>query len=385
MGPCHLQTRLFRIVRHVLVAVHRVLVRHHGISAEPIAFGIACFAAQSPRALGVDFAQYLEVYLVVDGQVVSSVAEIETACHLVAIGRHDDSRRIAFGKGEEAVGYGYGKRDILHDKIGRSEEGLLAGIDLSLCKFQVEVRMVGVAGGVFGIFHIEHAVVHALRAFALQETVALFRLHTGDESPLGFEVERHAFAFIRVVALLVYRATLDGAERVDCSYGMYERGVHVHDDGIGLKVHVLIVYLCLSEEQCVARSGLVDDGVLGGIGYRGVDTRFLGLASCSGVIVCRAVFGSGNVKGVSEDDGGVAACCQLAVQAVDACCQVSAGVRNGVGVRAGTAGCFFSGIFVLHCRCAVRCHSSVGVGSGGGGVQPQYAVGFPFRCRHSGR
>ncbi len=84
MAPHHLEVAHAVVVRGSFVAGHGVQEGDVESAAELIAFHVVEVSRESPAPLGVDFAAQGEIEIVVDGEVVTSVAEIESAVEIVA-------------------------------------------------------------------------------------------------------------------------------------------------------------------------------------------------------------------------------------------------------------------------------------------------------------
>ena len=91
MGPLYLETLLLGIVRQTLVAGLCVEVRGIERAGVFVAFLVVAGGGQAPRAFGVYLTEKFQVHLVADGEIVSSVAQIESAGALVAVCRHYES------------------------------------------------------------------------------------------------------------------------------------------------------------------------------------------------------------------------------------------------------------------------------------------------------
>ncbi|EJX09266.1 hypothetical protein EVA_02626 [gut metagenome] len=263
--PLELEALCHRIVRHILFALHRMEEAEVEVTAVFVALVVVDFVAQSPRTLGIDFAQHLHVHIVVDGEVVAPVAQVEAADGLVAIDRHDEAARVALVEGEETVGDGEWQRHVLHHEIGRSEHRFLSRLHLGSREFQVEVGVFSVAGRIFRMLQVERSVLAAFGVRAVEKAVALRGGHIADESLFGFEVEGYLFAVVVVAALLVDGRVDQHAGSVAASFGMHQAAVHVHGDGSGIELHVDILHIGLAVEIGQSYRGVVDHGVGGGI------------------------------------------------------------------------------------------------------------------------
>ena len=91
MAPHYLKTGLLRVVGHILLAVDGVLIAGQERTAVAITLAIVRGSREAPRAFGIDFTYQLQVHLIVDGKIVTTIAQIETTLGLITIGRHDES------------------------------------------------------------------------------------------------------------------------------------------------------------------------------------------------------------------------------------------------------------------------------------------------------
>ena len=106
-------------------------------------------AAESPGAFGVDLAAQGEVDVVVDGEVVSAVAQVESLVVVFAERREDDAARILFGEWEIAERQGQREGHVGEHHVSGAGHDILVGAHLGARQLEVEVGMlVVVAGGV---------------------------------------------------------------------------------------------------------------------------------------------------------------------------------------------------------------------------------------------
>ena len=157
MAPLKLEAGLLRIVRHALVAVLGVLVTEEETAAVTVALAVVRGHAYAPRALGVYLAEQLEVPLVAHGEVVSAVAQVESARALVAVAWHDEAARIALGEREEAVRDGQRQRYVGHNEIGGTEHDILTRPYLGAGEGYVEVWVLLVARSITAMLKVKHA------------------------------------------------------------------------------------------------------------------------------------------------------------------------------------------------------------------------------------
>ena len=60
----------------------------------------------SPRTFGVDVSRDLQIHVVIDGEIVSSVGEIQTSGIVIAESRHQNTAGVTVGDREESKGDG---------------------------------------------------------------------------------------------------------------------------------------------------------------------------------------------------------------------------------------------------------------------------------------
>ena len=131
MTPLHFERFLLRIVGHILIAGLGVLKTQEETARIAVALVVVACCRHAPRAFSVYLAEELEVPLVVDGKVVATVAQVESAVVLVAVCRHDEARRVALGEREETVRDGQWQWHISHNQISRTEGYVLARAHLA--------------------------------------------------------------------------------------------------------------------------------------------------------------------------------------------------------------------------------------------------------------
>ena len=257
VAPLHLEAGGLLVVGHVLLAIDGILETDVHRAVELVALAVVGGCRDAPRALGIDFAQQLEVHLVVHGKVIATVAQVEAARELVAVGGHDESRGIALGEGEEAIGNGKGQRHVGHHEIGRSEHHVLAGAHLGSRHGEIEVRMGLVAGGVAAVVEVHLAIAVALRQLRGHEAVVLLGVGIADDAFLRLEVEGHRVGLVGIAAHLEHRGAKLHTGRIDRTRGMHQTGVELHVYLVAVQVHVLILHVGLAEEAGQSGGSLV--------------------------------------------------------------------------------------------------------------------------------
>ena len=286
MAPCEFEAFAHAVVGHVLLALLGHLVAEEEVAVEAVAFHVVALERQAPGTLGIDFAQHGGIHLVADGKVVAAVAQVEAAGRLVAVGGHDYAAAVAAGEGEESVGDGQRQGHVLHIQVGRPEDHVLAGAHLGAGEGQIEMGMLGVAGGILGFFHVEYARGVTLAVDALHEALSLFGVHIRDEGLSGFEVVGNLVGLVLVLSLLEHGLSLHGSCGVGGAHGMHQAAVDTHVYAVGRELQVLVVHLAVAEEGGPHVGIVKGDGVLCRIGDGHVQSRAAALygVGCHGVL-----------------------------------------------------------------------------------------------------
>ena len=163
MAPLHLEALLPMVVGKPFVACLCILIVEEEAAVVFISLTIVGCDRQPPRSLRIDLAEDFQVELVAQCKVVSTVSEVESACTLVAIRRHNESARIAFREREEPVGNGKRQRYIGHDEVCRSHHDIFSRSHLASREGNVEVGMFSVARRIAAMLKIYHAIIRPLR------------------------------------------------------------------------------------------------------------------------------------------------------------------------------------------------------------------------------
>ena len=103
MRPLDLKTGFLRVVFLVLLTFDAVLITGQERAVISVAFSVVRRCSQAPRAFRIDFANQLQVDLIIDGKIVTTITQVETSLHLITVSRHDQTTGVAFRKGEEAI------------------------------------------------------------------------------------------------------------------------------------------------------------------------------------------------------------------------------------------------------------------------------------------
>ena len=178
-------------------------------AGEFVPFPVVGACRKPPGPFGIYLARKRQIHIVVDGKIISSIVEVEAPLHLVAVRRHDNARGVGLGEGEEGEGEdNREKRDIGNHQPGRSGNHILFGSHLGLGEVQVEVGMVvQVAGGIFGIYHVEGVVGILLRRVGDDMPLSLLGDDVGYKCLAGVEIVAHLFHLIFGTSLCKHRMT----------------------------------------------------------------------------------------------------------------------------------------------------------------------------------
>ena len=156
MAPGELHILLLHVVGQTLIACLGHIVAEGEIALELVANGIAAFGGYLPGTLRIDVASNSQIDIVVDGEIIAAVAQIEALGLVGAIGRHKDSARIGFREREIAERDGNGERYIGNDEVSWSGNDILVWAQTSLGEFDIEVGTFGlITGGIASVFEIE--------------------------------------------------------------------------------------------------------------------------------------------------------------------------------------------------------------------------------------
>ena len=155
MAPLQFEALLLGKVWHSLVAVLRILVTEEEGTRVFVSLSVVAGCRESPRSLGINLTQQLQVPFIVHGEIISAISEIESSCRFIAVGWHDETAAVALGEREEAVRDGKRHRHITHHEIGWSEYHILARPYLGSGERDVEVGMRIIAGGIPSVLQID--------------------------------------------------------------------------------------------------------------------------------------------------------------------------------------------------------------------------------------
>ena len=278
MAPLQLEALLLGKVGHSLITCLGILIAEIEASRILVALAIVAGSRESPRTLGVDFAQEFQVPFVVDGKIISTISQIESSVALIAISRHDKTAAIALGKGEETIRNGERHRYITHHEVSRTKDYILARTHLGTRERDIEIRMWVIAGGVTSMLQIDHSRRVALGAHTRQETVLLLGIYIINKGFLALEVELDGIGIILVATHLEYRLSLytTFGSRVGRTHSLHVTLIDVHRNTVAGKIHILILHLRRAIKMRHLVLGVIDKRVGSRISDRSIySTRLL--------------------------------------------------------------------------------------------------------------
>ena len=277
MAPYNFEVLGHGVVAQSLVACLGHLVVHLKQARELVAFHVVGLRTQGPRAFREDVSTQLQVHLVADGEVITSVHQTEAAAGVIHIGRHQEAGLVTAGEGKEEERYGQRQRHVLHYQIGRTGYHIFLGAYLGVGHLHIEVRMfVVVARGITALLHIELVACSLLGIVAGDVAFALLAHHIADESLLALEVIADGIGLVGRLSVFEHGQALHYAQGVFHAMGINRTAVHVHGDDLGGQFYVLvrIVHLAFAIEVSIAVLR-EDDGVIGFVGDRRIQAVFL--------------------------------------------------------------------------------------------------------------
>ena len=207
MAPLYLKLSGLRVVTRIFLTIHGTEIADKESTVIFVSFLIVGGSLKSPASLGVDLSEQLQIHLIADGEIISSVAQIESLRHLVTISRHDKSTAIALCKREESVRYSQWQRHIGHHEVGRSEHHVFSRTHLCPRHCYIEVGMRVVTGGIASVLKKHLSIATSLGFLTGQVSVFLLGIHIGDKTLLRLEVERHLLLLILIATHLEHRRT----------------------------------------------------------------------------------------------------------------------------------------------------------------------------------
>ena len=110
--------------------------------------------------------------------------------------------------------------------------------------------IVFIAGSILTAHHIQHIVVHLLRASGSNKTFPLLGDHIRDISLLGIEVISHRFRFILLIPIFKQGITELFTNRVKTEFGKHQAAVQAHLDILRLQPDLLVFDISFTIQIC---------------------------------------------------------------------------------------------------------------------------------------
>lgn len=209
-----------------------------------------------PAEVGVYVAQQGEINMVVEGEVVAAVFEVESAVVHPAVAGNEYARGASVGDGEKSERQRQRSGHVFDGDVGGTGDKFVAGDDFGLGEVDGEMGVGVIAGGVLSAAHIHHRVVHLFHLLSMQESFALLRDDTRDEAFLGAVVEGDGVGYVFGLVLLEEGVSADGSVAVKHRPCMQCLPVEIHayivrfqfhsviqDDAVGVEVGLALAYI----------------------------------------------------------------------------------------------------------------------------------------------
>ena len=273
MRPLNLKAGRLAIIWHILLTMNGVLITGQERAVVSVTLSVVRRCRQTPGALGIDLTDQLQVHLVTDSEIITTITQIETTISLITIGRHDQTAGVALRKGEEAIRHSERQGHISHHKIGRTEDYIFTRAHLSTRECQIEVWMRIVTGGIASMLEEHLTVGTTLGYLTGKETLILLCIDRCNQTFLRLEVKGHCVALILIVTHLEDGRTCQlhlGAVHRSCS--MHQVAVEAHRDTVALQIHILVLHLRRTIEVCHLDTSIIRQRVVSRILHRRVDT-----------------------------------------------------------------------------------------------------------------
>ena len=209
-----------------------------------VAFRVTRSHAGLPRPERIDTAEYGQIDIIIESEIISGVAQEKTFLVLLAPRKHDEAGLPPARRREKAEGQHQRiNRHVLHDQIRRTHDHLLAGNHLGFGHGQIEVRMIGVAGGELSSGYIDRIVLHLLDPGSEQIAFSVLRRHLLDPGFLGLDVVGDRIHLVARRAVQKFGPRGLARHRVHPSVRENLLALHIDLHEVGLQVLVLILHV----------------------------------------------------------------------------------------------------------------------------------------------
>ena len=234
---------------------------------------------QRPRTFREDIRPQLQVHLVTDGEVISTVRQTEATIGVIHIGRHQKTGLVTARKREKEKWNGKRKRHILYYQIGRSRHHVLFRTYLGISHLHIKMGVVMmVTSRVTTAPHIEFIIIPFLGIITGHVSLALLADNIADKTSFTLEVITDSIGFVGGVPVFEDRSSLGCSYRIDHATGKNRTVVHIHRDDISLQVSTRITHLSLAVKMGKATLRKYN-GVIGFVGYGSIQCILLGRRS----------------------------------------------------------------------------------------------------------
>ena len=224
----------------------RVLIAHIQATVELIPLPVRTLCRKRPRTLRIDVSQHLDIHIIIDGKVITAVTEIETAVHLITVGRHDKTAAVLTLEREETIGQSQRQRHILHHNMRRTEDHILARMHLRTGQRQIEMRMLGITGRIFTVADVHHTRAVTLTVNGLHEALTLLGINILDKRLTRLEVIGNLVRLILIRALLEQRLTLNRTRGILPARSIHQTAVNTDVNLLGIQLQILVIHLTVT-------------------------------------------------------------------------------------------------------------------------------------------
>ena len=222
LGVHAVSPRNLHVCHRRLTLVDIFLITKKQAASKLVSPVIVVRGVYAPRALCIDLAKHLQVHIIIDSKIISSISQVKTARRLLTIRRHDKTTLIRMLKREEAVRHSQRQWHIGHHKIRRAKYDALPRLHLITSHFEVKMRMLGITCRILAPIAIHNTATITLCLVGYHKTLALLSIYIGDKGLASLKVVRHTIWLIRLLTLLKCRLALHLARRIRLSRSMHE-------------------------------------------------------------------------------------------------------------------------------------------------------------------
>lgn len=158
VAPQNLEVGLLGVVGQTLVSEYGFEVRDIEAAGVTVTLDITRPGRQTPRPLSIDFAGECKVHILIYGEVVAAITQVETAVVVIAKSREYHAGGVGLCKWKVSEGHSHRQWQTGKYQIGGSGHDILAGMHLALGNLKIEVGAIMViASGVFSVLKVIHS------------------------------------------------------------------------------------------------------------------------------------------------------------------------------------------------------------------------------------